>query len=367
MKKKIVFIHTISNTPYKHEFYNALQTEYEVHVIQLSLYSSIRQWAWIDNKNYKEYVIDFKNIDKRNKFTSAWKIYKLIKEINPIMIVSHGYNRFEFILIPLIFRNKITACEISTTYEDKKRRKITEFFKSIFVRILFNYFFTYGIASFIYLNKFLKVPADRIVIRGNYSHIQMKEMYWQDYDSRISRLLYVGRISSEKNLKLLITSFSAFLRISGKEYLLSLVGSGPQKTELEEIVKKSGYAKYIEFVEYKNPEDLIFYYQNSKAFVLPSLSEPWGLVINEAIHFCLPIIISNKCGCVPDLCNGSNSKIFDPTDSEELTNIFCDILLDDSSLQKMSNASIEKAIEHSPVNVIKRLKLAFASILENQS
>jgi glycosyltransferase involved in cell wall biosynthesis len=49
-----------------------------------------------------------------------------------------------------------------------------------------------------------------------------------------------------------------------------------------------------------------------------STSEQWGLVVNEAIASGLPVIVSNRCGCAPELVNG-NGFFFEPTNEHELT------------------------------------------------
>jgi glycosyltransferase involved in cell wall biosynthesis len=53
----------------------------------------------------------------------------------------------------------------------------------------------------------------------------------------------------------------------------------------------------------------------STALVLPSHSEPWGLVVNESLSFGCPVVVSNACGCVPDLViNGVTGYWFDAGD-----------------------------------------------------
>jgi glycosyltransferase involved in cell wall biosynthesis len=56
----------------------------------------------------------------------------------------------------------------------------------------------------------------------------------------------------------------------------------------------------------------------AKAFVHASTTEQWGLVVNEAIASGVPVIVSERCGCVPELVQG-NGFTFDPTNEPELT------------------------------------------------
>jgi glycosyltransferase involved in cell wall biosynthesis len=66
-------------------------------------------------------------------------------------------------------------------------------------------------------------------------------------------------------------------------------------------------------------EELGAYYALARCFVLPSTSEPWGLVVNEAMSASLPVIVSSHCGCVEDLVeDGVNGFVFDPHDARAL-------------------------------------------------
>ena len=51
----------------------------------------------------------------------------------------------------------------------------------------------------------------------------------------------------------------------------------------------------------KSLEDISALFLNCTALVLPSLSEPWGLVVNESLSYGCPVVVSSACGCVPDL------------------------------------------------------------------
>ena len=62
------------------------------------------------------------------------------------------------------------------------------------------------------------------------------------------------------------------------------------------------------------------YYLIADAFVLPSnYLETWGLVVNEAMNFNLPLILSDKVGCAPDLCTSKNGYIYEMGDVKTLS------------------------------------------------
>jgi 1,2-diacylglycerol 3-alpha-glucosyltransferase len=82
-------------------------------------------------------------------------------------------------------------------------------------------------------------------------------------------------------------------------------------------------------------DELPVYYALANAFVHASTNEQWGLVVNEAIASGLPVIVSNRCGCAPELVN-SNGFTFDPTNEHELT----------ARLLEMASLSDEKRKHH---------------------
>ena len=96
------------------------------------------------------------------------------------------------------------------------------------------------------------------------------------------------------------------------------MGSGPEEMSLRQQVAQSSI-KGVWFEGIRQIDELPLYYARAKCFVLPSKSEPWGLVVNEAMASGLPVLVSNRCGCVADLVrDGTNGFVFDPFDTRSL-------------------------------------------------
>lgn len=104
---------------------------------------------------------------------------------------------------------------------------------------------------------------------------------------------------------------------------LLFVGDGILRSELEKYVKESNLEN-VHLVGFKNQTELPQYYAMADIFVLPSsMGETWGLMVNEAMCFGLPIIISDLVGCGSDLVkNGENGYIFPFGDIEKLSKCF---------------------------------------------
>ena len=97
------------------------------------------------------------------------------------------------------------------------------------------------------------------------------------------------------------------MEIQKAELELKIIGYGPNK---EALIERAANNPHISFLgEVKNLE-LPTYYFNSDVFVLPSLREPWGLVVEEALNNGTPVIVSDAVGCKDDLVSKDTGLVF---------------------------------------------------------
>ncbi|MBI3696258.1 MAG: glycosyltransferase [Acidobacteria bacterium] len=128
-------------------------------------------------------------------------------------------------------------------------------------------------------------------------------------------LLYAGRFAPEKNLALLLRALTDCGRQGGPALSLVLVGDGPEKPRLNRLIRELGLSNVFQF-GFQPQSELPRFYGLADALVLPSLDEPWGLVVNEAMASQLPVLISRSTGCLPDLLEeGGNGFSFDEKDA----------------------------------------------------
>jgi glycosyltransferase involved in cell wall biosynthesis len=91
---------------------------------------------------------------------------------------------------------------------------------------------------------------------------------------------------------------------------------------------------------FKQYSELLVYYGLAGAFILASTSEQWGLVVNEAMAAGLPVIVSSRCGCAPDLVkHGENGFVFDPEDANSLAQHLRYVSSDECPRDLMGEAS----------------------------
>ena len=136
--------------------------------------------------------------------------------------------------------------------------------------------------------------------------------------------LAVNRFVPEKNLARLVRAFARHRSDAppGLAWDLVLCGDGPGAEEVETAIRSSGVERAIHRPGFLQAEAMAPWLAHASAFVHPSLLEPWGLVVNEAAACGLPLLVSDRAGCVETLVPdppGTTGRRFDPRDVDDLT------------------------------------------------
>lgn len=124
-------------------------------------------------------------------------------------------------------------------------------------------------------------------------------------------ILYVGRISWEKNLTILVESFK---QMNHEEFHLVVVGDGPAKQTIESELSKTGNAT---FTGYLKGEALAEAYASADIFAFPSVSETFGQVVLEAQASGLPVVAMEAEGVSEIVINGKTGLLVNPNNEEK--------------------------------------------------
>ena len=106
-------------------------------------------------------------------------------------------------------------------------------------------------------------------------------------------------------------------RPDSEPWVWKLAGYGPQENQLRAIAASS--RGRIELLGSKTYSELPAVFADADLYWQPSIREPWGLVVNEAMAAGLPVLVSNRCGCREDLVQPVNGWGFDPACQESMT------------------------------------------------
>lgn len=137
-------------------------------------------------------------------------------------------------------------------------------------------------------------------------------------------VLFVGKLVGGKRSTDLVLAVSK-LRASGHSAYLAWAGDGPERQALE-LLGESLSVPMV-FLGFCNQSQLPAIYRAADVLALPSGSETWGLVVNEAMACGTPCVVSDACGCAPDMITaGVSGEVFKVGNVESLAEMLSNTL-----------------------------------------
>lgn len=258
------------------------------------------------------------------------------------IIVLGGYEKPTYIILSLLcrlFRKKYILIfdGISCDRISDKEHFIKKIIKAFVIKKS-SYIWGNGTVSKRYFNEVFNYPIERIhnqylTIDGEMIKClsrdklkirkELRSKYGIDDNEKV--IQYSGRLVKIKNVDLIIKAIAG---INNKKVTLLITGGGEEKENLIKLAKELNIKLIITGFINKQ-EELFKHYFISDIFILPSIYEPWGLVVNEAMYAKLPVLVSEICGCSLDLVK-NNGYVFDPYDLKDLIEKIKKILFEDS-------------------------------------
>src|SRR6266478_8483903 len=294
---------------------------------------------------------------RRRAFCSA------LEQANPDVVAVNGWNNFGSLAaanccverrIPMVVMSESARRdEARTWWREMIKRRIVDFYSSALVG---------GQRHVEYLVE-LGMPRDRIftgydVVDNAYFRRSAEEVRSHKSDVRKqyglpeNYFIASARFIEKKNLPTLIRAYAAYRQKSeasgNPPWDVVLLGDGPLREALKSQLSTLNLHRHVHLPGFKQYDELPVYYALAKAFVHASTTEQWGLVVNEAIASGLPVIVSNRCGCVPELVQG-NGFSFEPTDEHELGSRLLQMAsLSDDERRRLGDASYRIAAKFAP-------------------
>lgn len=228
----------------------------------------------------------------RSSFWNSDHLYSLVKKLEPDLIWTAGWIDPVYNEVAGMVRNKLHIPVVAGS--DTQWCGGKQWLNVLTARFRHHRWFTHLFVAGEWQKKYackLGFRPDQILLHNLSADIDLFTQI--DLTSRErqypKRLLYVGRFSKEKGLIYLLDAWKS---ISDKKgWTLTLIGNG---VEREKINKTSD----VEVLDFMDQASLLQEMATSGAFILPSVFEPWALVLHEAACAGLPILSSNRCGAV---------------------------------------------------------------------
>lgn len=174
-------------------------------------------------------------------------------------------------------------------------------------------------------------------------------------------MTYVGRLAPEKSIEVLMRAAKEVSE-AGVSVVLAIAGSGPMEDALRALAIREGVR--AEFFGFLAGDELSEFYAAGDVFVLPSESEPWGLVVNEAMEFGLPVVVSDRVGCRHLVEDGENGFIVPHGDATTLANVLLKLAREDG-LRAIIGANGRTRIE--PETIERWVDMVIAALRPSQN
>jgi len=330
-------------------------------VIELASRANERDWTRPNTEDFELVtLIDdvYENIPP-GKFVAL--IEETLSKVQPKCVVTCGYyDPAMRTAARWAKKQKIGTVLLSESQQvDQKRNILREFIKKVWIKKYYDAAFVGGASAASYLQN-MGFPRERIwrgynvvdnaffesradTLRTDMTGIRNKLALPSSF------FLYVGRFSEEKNLMKLLKAYRLYLSdTGGKAWGLVMAGSGPQEYKLRAMATSLGL-KDICWPGFVQIDDLPNYYALASGFILPSVREPWGLVVNEAMASGLPVLVSVNCGCALDLVSpGINGRLFNPYSKPDIAAAMKWLSGTEADIHAMGNASKSIVACYSP-------------------
>lgn len=294
MVMKKIFIE-VSPGFYKTKLFNEISKHIDIDVVYTNTYDKSTR-----NKDFLQGSRNFNYVElSGSKWKQCREIIGILSRSNYDEVILGGYNSAVTFFTAIISKRKKNAILLESTFRETKYSML----RSILKRIFF-------------------YRMNRVYACGS-PHEKLSRMfgfkgeckYWHSVGliniisqpqftprKKVQEFLFVGRLIQEKNLSWLIERFN-----NHPELKLTIIGFGPLEKELRQMIKGSNISMIGAVDNQRLPE----YYQKADVFILPSVSETWGLVVEESLNNGTPVIASDMVGAADDLLlDGRYGSVF---------------------------------------------------------
>jgi glycosyltransferase involved in cell wall biosynthesis len=285
-------------------------------------------------------LISFREVDKlcreykmdiiHGQSPSSYGYGLLRRSDIPFVVTQHAsFGEYQSLFnIPLSFMNRNPVIELMTSsvmllltfFEVKRADKVIAVSKSAAEETI----------------AYCHLPRRRVVAIHNGIDLAGFTDLRVDEENENHTLLSVGRLSWRKGYKYLIDAMPNVLSQYPDAKLL-LLGDGEQKTPLRRHVKKLGIESSVLFLEEVSAERLHSLYHEAEVYVQPSLYEPFGITILEAMAMKKPILATRVGGIPEIITNEVEGLLVEPRNSLNLAEAIINLLSDASYRRRLGD------------------------------
>lgn len=309
--------------------------------------------------------------------TRVRSIGSKLRSLSPSAVLLTGWHQFSLIQVLVACKLAGIPCLIRGDSNNLKprpfyKRVLHRIFLKTFTRFLYvgegnkNYYLERGVpAAQLYFvphfvdNEWFEKQNDR----SDATRKQWRTQF--QIGSTEFVILFVGKLQHKKNVQEMIRALGK-MKSSGSRFCLVIAGEGGLRNDLQGLAQKLGVR--IVFTGFVNQSGLPAVYASADCLVLPSsYGETWGLVVNEAMNFSLPVIVSDRVGCGPDLViEGETGFRYQYGNSDQLANVLLELCHDEEKSQRIGRNAKRHVRNYSMKIATRGLVEAITSLQSNR-
>ncbi len=364
MSRRLVVLTEII-APYRIPVFNALAERdgIDLHVIFLAESDpALRQWrVYKDEIRFPYQILPSwrRRLGKYN-FLLNWGLKAALRRTAPDAILCGGYNYIaSWQAMSWARRNHVPfLLWVESTAKDLRGNlALIESVKTKFMRrcsafivpgkSAFEYLRNYGTAEEIIFTAPNAVDIEQFARRAEAAR-KDATMLRQALQLPSRFFLFVGRLVAEKGVFDLLQAYGTLAPELRTKIGLVFVGDGAARSRLSQQAAAITPG-FVGFAGFAQQEQLAAYYALAEVLVFPTHTDPWGLVVNEAMACGLPVISSDAAGCTEDLVEDNrNGRVIHAGETSQLASAMEELARDGELRLRMGQRSRERILRYSP-------------------
>ncbi len=334
-------------------FYNGLYQEQILNEDEIKVYVSIPAGGSHEAEKLGDHVVVKEDHEKWNKYLYFPKQNKIIQSIERTICVPE----YEVLHAHSWYTNGYVAMKLAEKYNKPyivaiRNGDVNKFYRKIFFLRAVGCAILVNAAKIVFLSEtYRKMVVEELLPRKIREQIKGKSVvipngiddFWfqniyrgkRCIPSKTIRGIYVGEITKNKNVSATINALSV-LKESGYDVSLTVIGEVKDKDEFALITE----CEFADYLEKRPKEQLMPEYRANDIFIMPSLTEAFGLVYAEAMSQGLPVIYTKGQGFDGQFENGLIGYAVNPKNYREIAERILQIIqrYDEISRQCVNNS-----------------------------
>lgn len=299
---------------YKVNLYKQLSKQFDIFVVFISDNTNENRasdFIKLVDINFEYEILCNGCFEKRKILKNIYRLNSVLNEVKYEKMIVNGWDLWEFWYLAFISPLKKNCLALESTVIESNTGILSSSIKKIFLSKISIVFASGNLH--VKLLKKLEYKNQIRVTRG--VGIINKPFFDCRHKSYNKNFLFIGRLSKVKNLKTLIKVFNDL-----NDFSLTIIGEGEDESLLKGMANEN-----IIFEGAIQNKYIREHFLSKDVLILPSISETWGLVVEEALFFGMPVIVSKNCGSSELIKQGVNGYLIDPNDIKSMKSIISNI------------------------------------------